>query len=324
MTRYYTILLPVYNDWSAVAKLLPLLNEEVAAAGHRCRLLLVNDGSTEECPTSILNCDALEAVFDATILMLGTNLGHQRAIAVGIAHIAAQDYAGDVVVMDSDGEDLPCDVPRLIRAAESLSSPSLVMADRAKRSETPAFQLAYAVYRWVFQMLTGQDIRFGNFSLIPAHFVPRLARMPEVWNHYAAAIVKARLPRTSIVTSRGRRLDGASQMKFVALVLHGLSAVSVFNEIVGVRLLCIVSSFLAICVMAILGVVTSRCLSNWVIPSWTTAALGMTALLATHLMFFAVSFVLIALSARTTFCVVPARDYLTFVKDVIPIKKQSS
>src|SRR4029434_10989959 len=58
----------------------------------------------------------------------------------------------------------------------------------------------------------------------------------ELWNHYAAAVVKLRLPYTSIPTTRGRRASGRSSLDFVALVVHGLSAASVFGDVIGVRL----------------------------------------------------------------------------------------
>lgn len=37
--------------------------------------------------------------------------------------------------------------------------------------------------------------------------------------------------------STGNRLSGASKMNFAALLVHGLSALSVFGDIVGARLL---------------------------------------------------------------------------------------
>ena len=59
----------------------------------------------------------------------------------------------------------------------------------------------------------------------------------ELWNHYAAAVLKTRLPYTSVPTIRGRRLQGDSRMGFVSLAVHGLSALSVFSDTLGVRLL---------------------------------------------------------------------------------------
>jgi hypothetical protein len=321
MNRTYTILMPVYNDWDAVAKLLRNLDREVAAAGHRPSVLLVNDGSTRPYPPSNLGFDRLDSVASAAMLCLGTNLGHQRAIAIGIAHLAAVGPVGDVIVMDSDGEDDPADVPRLIAAADALAEPQLVLALRAKRSETMLFRIFYTMYMVLFRLLTGTGIRFGNFGFIPAAFLPRLARMPEVWNHYAGSVVKSRLPRTSIATTRASRLDGSSSMNFVGLVLHGLSAISVFNDVVGVRLLCIALGFATTCLLLIVGIFGVRFLTSWAIPGWATTAVGIATLLFTNALLLAVSFVFFTLSNRTTNCFVPARDYQAFVEGVVTCKK---
>ena len=322
--RTYTILMPVYNDWPAVMKLLCMLDGELKLIGHRPDVLLVNDGSTRPCPQSVLSDQSLSGFGSATVLSLATNLGHQRAIAIGLAHLAASETQGDVLVMDSDGEDSPSDVPRLIAAAAALDQPSLVLAHRAKRSETLAFRGFYTLYTWLFRLLTGNGIRFGNFSLIPAEYVPRLARMPELWNHYAAALIKSRLPRLSVPTVRAARLCGASKMNFVALVLHGLSAISVFNDVVLVRLLCVSLCFALACCVLIIGIVMIRFLTDWAIPGWATMAVGMATLLFSNALLLAASFVFYALSNRMMNCFVPARDYETFVEDVVVLRKGSA
>lgn len=317
MSRSYTILMPVYNDWKAAALLLHQLNHTLLVAGHRPHVLLVNDGSTRGRRLSVDDLRGLDAFESATILSLGTNLGHQRAIAIGIAHLASGKPAGDLVVMDSDGEDSPADVQRLVGAADEFSEPTLVLALRAQRSENLLFRLFYILYTALFRGLTGNRIRFGNFSFVPAEFIPRLARMPELWNHYAAALIKSRLPRASIPTARATRLDGKSTMNFVGLVLHGLSAISVFSDVVGVRLLCVSLGFAGMCLFLIVGILFVRFFTALAIPGWATTAVGIATLLFTNALLLSVSFVFFTLSSRTVNSFVPARDYQTFVEDIV-------
>jgi hypothetical protein len=320
MSRSYTILMPVYNDWEAAAQLLCHLNHHFSATGHRPKALLINDGSTRGCRLSSDDLNDFDAFESVTILSLGTNLGHQRAIAIGIAYLASQKPLGDVLVMDSDGEDAPADVQRLVAAADESAEPTLILALRAKRSENLLFRVFYFLYTSLFLSLTGYRVRFGNFSFIPKEFLPRLACMPELWNHYAAAIIKSRLPRASVATARATRLDGVSKMNFVGLVLHGLSAISVFSDVVGVRLLCLSLGFAGVCLLLIFGILFVRFSTAWAIPGWATTAVGIATLLFTNALLLAVSFVFFTLSNRTANSFVPIRDYQTFVENIVIFK----
>jgi polyisoprenyl-phosphate glycosyltransferase len=130
--------------------------------------------------------------------------------------------------MDSDGQDRPIDIALLL--ASSCRHPRhVVLARRAKRSESYAFRACYGVYRLLFYALTGQPISFGNFCVIPIAAVRRLAHMPELWNNLAASIMRSRLSYTMVPTTRGGRLAGRSQMNLVSLILHGLTAMSVYT-----------------------------------------------------------------------------------------------
>ncbi|HEY0552540.1 MAG TPA: hypothetical protein VGF13_23270, partial [Verrucomicrobiae bacterium] len=71
--------------------------------------------------------------------------------------------------------------------------------------------------------------------------------------HYAAAVFQARLPRDLVATRRGARYSGKSKMNFVSLVIHGLQALSVFIEVVAVRLLIAMFLFAGFCVVLVLA-----------------------------------------------------------------------
>ncbi len=122
------------------------------------------------------------------VLRLRRNLGHQRAIAIGLAYLEAESPACQlVVVMDSDGEDDPQDVPRLIARAVQTEQQAIIFAERTKRSESLPFQICYHLYRLVHRVLTGRSVRVGNFSVIPRQRLESLVATSELWNHYAAA-----------------------------------------------------------------------------------------------------------------------------------------
>ena len=94
-------------------------------------------------------------------LRLRRNLGHQRAICVGLAQfegIGRYTSIDTCVVMDADGEDAPADVPRLLAAFAEGNGTHAVFASRLKRSEGLLFRFSYATYRLVHRVLTGLPV----------------------------------------------------------------------------------------------------------------------------------------------------------------------
>lgn len=261
------ILMPVFED-RASARL--LLRDIAATEGIGTPfVVVVEDGSLRD-PMSA--ADVAEAGLPGEVLHLARNMGHQRAIATGLAHVAQAHPGAPVVVMDADGEDEAAAIPALL-AALSGDGADAVVAERRRRSEALSFRAFYVLYRLAFQFVTGRAIRFGNFSAISAQAVQRLVLMPELWLHLASSLIVSRMHIASVPTDRGRRYAGTSRMNFVSLSLHGMRSMMVFAEDVVVRvgmmcaLLATSSGLLltASAVLKILGIAT---------PGWYSTASG--------------------------------------------------
>src|SRR5918992_28321 len=267
------ILIPVYEDWKALDLLLPLLDRELSTENLRADILIVDDGSSE---FHFLAAEqkAFRAIEAIDILPLRRNVGHQRAIAVGLSYLEANQLQYPVVIMDGDGQDNPCDVPRLLKECSAHQDQKIVFAARTRRSESLSFKLFYHLYRLIHFLLTGVQVRVGNFSVIPAGLLRRLVAVSELWNHYAAAVYKAKLPIALIPTRRSCRLEGSSRMNLVSLVVHGLSAMAVFGDRIGVRLLIVVSLGLSFVGGALIAVISIRLLTSLAIPGWATYVTG--------------------------------------------------
>lgn len=231
------ILAPVYNDWESFARLLSELDRCASNLKDvSIDVIAIDDGSTESLCRTDYESRQYDHIRRIDLLHLVRNLGHQKAIALGVAYINANISCDLVIVMDADGEDQPQDIARLLE--ESNKSPKrIIFARRTRRSEGGVFRAFYFLYKVIFNLLTGREIAFGNFSLIPCSLLNRVAHLPEIWNHFAAGIMRANIPWSSIPTQRGKRYGGKSSMNFVALVIHGLSAISVYIEILTVRLM---------------------------------------------------------------------------------------
>ena len=135
---------------------------------------------------------------------------------------------------------------------------SQTFAARRSRSEGRAFVAGYCLYKLLYRVLTGKTINFGNFSVVPAFRLGALVRLPDIWSHYAATIVKSRIPHRAYPVDRGTRYDGESKMNLSSLVSHGMAAVSVHLDTVLSRFILLSVSTAVLGFLALLVVVALR------------------------------------------------------------------
>src|SRR6266404_6074570 len=160
------VAIPIFNDWEALRLLLQNLDDALAARGMRAGVIVIDDGSTSHPPDDLVR-GTPRALLDVEILHLARNLGHQRAIAIGLTFVHQERSCDAVVVMDGDGEDRPEDVPRLVDELLATQSEKVIFAARVRRAEGVAFRLFYALYRVAHRILTGAAVQVGNFSVVP-------------------------------------------------------------------------------------------------------------------------------------------------------------
>jgi hypothetical protein len=317
------VLMPVYNDWAACRRLLVAVDQSLSEAGVSGQVLLVNDGSGVTVTDDFISQE-LAAIEGVQVLELKRNLGHQRAICVALGWVN-ENWRGDaVLVMDADGEDDPADIPRLIAAFDAESPRRIIFAERTRRSESLVFCIGYWCYRQVHRWLTGHRVRVGNYSLVPAGMLESLVVIPELWSHYAAAIYKSGLAYRTIPTARAHRLDGSSSMNLVGLVTHGLTAMSVFGEIIGTRMLLIALALFSLTLTAMLGAVATGCILPWMIPEWVAIGVGLLASIAMQAVLLATAFSFVILGSRNASTFLPARDYWHFVRTCRKVASGSS
>jgi|SRR5579871_5044388 len=308
-----SILMPVYEDWDSAIALCGRIDDVFRDnQSVTVRVLLIDDGSVISRPPTELKFKP-SALRSASILGLRRNLGHQRAIAIGLAHLQQRDQGDAVVVMDADGEDRPEDIPKLIEAMKKSAYPTAVFAERGKRLENAGFRFFYQCFRILHNGLTGRDIRFGNFSIVPWSHLDSLVAFPELWNHYAATFVKSRLPYVRVRLDRAKRLSGQSRMNFVSLVIHGLSALFANQEVVGTRVLVLNVIITLSLVFLASAVVAVKFLTRLAIPGWATTALGLLLILVAQSLIASFLLVFSIMMNRNDLGFLPIRDYSHFV-----------
>lgn len=305
------IVIPLFNDWQAVG----LLLERIQAVCEPDLVARMAFTIVDDC--SVVNYETLPVGIgqSLSIVRLYRNVGHQKAIALGLSYLASLPENHPVIVMDSDGEDKPEHIPELLK--KSLEKQNhVVFAHRSKRHESFVFRLFYEVYKTVFRLLTGKVITFGNFSFIPKEQLRRLVHVSEIWNNYPGGVIRSRLPYTALPLERGYRLAGESKMNFVSLVLHGLSAVSVLIDTTAVRLVLFCVTMVALSMVGIGVVVALRLSTDTVLPGWANYLVFSFLIVILQAFLISLLLVFIVLSYRTQPQFIPARQFKDFIDNV--------
>jgi glycosyltransferase involved in cell wall biosynthesis len=267
--RKFVIVTPVYNDWTAFTELLKQFEACGDINGLELHIIAVDDGSSEKLDLGEFQSYCKGPIAELQLIRLACNLGHQRAIAVGLVAAAEIDDLVAVVVMDSDGEDRPSDIAKLILVWTDAPDRAIV-AKRGLRTEGMVFRSMYSCYKVAFKLLTGQTIDFGNFCLLPRNVLMALIHNPAIWNNLAAAISRSRIPIAKCQIDRGNRLAGRSRMNFVSLAIHGLSAISVYADVALVRIIAAACAFAFLAFAGLVGVVVIKFMTTWAIPGWAS------------------------------------------------------
>jgi len=260
--------IPVYNDWKCLSMLVSAIENEYCIPQKKIviHIVAINDGSIEEIEYNICTDE-----IPIEIINLKANVGHQRAIAIGLQFVYDTKSNFDyVVVLDSDGEDKPEDLVHLMSKCEDENNQKIIFAQRKKRQESFFFKIGYFFYKTSFYGLTGQKMNFGNFSCIPQKLLKRVVVQDNLWNHYSGSIIQSKTPFSKVILDRGIRYAGHSKMNFTSLVLHGLSSISVYFDSLSVRILKLSLFGVLLCFLSVLSILYIKFFTESSIPGWAS------------------------------------------------------
>ena len=225
------ILIPVYNDWQSVFKLLENINPEVSELDCEFSVIIVNDASTENRPEHSIDLNNLKSI---QIINMKENRGHARCNASGLKYINEKEDFDYIIPMDGDGEDRPEELCLLIKKIKDYPN-SVITANRVKRSEGFVFKFCYLVHKYLTFIFTGQTIKYGNYTCLPKSVVRKMTNEPSTWSSFSGSLAKIAKDRKSIPSERGTRYFGLSKMNFVKLLKHSLSIIAVFKTTLLIR-----------------------------------------------------------------------------------------
>lgn len=147
-----SVVVPVYNERESLTALHARLGQVLA--GEAYELLFVDDGS---CDGSTQILDSIRAADShVRVLHFGRNFGKADALACGF-----RESRGDIVVtMDSDLQDDPEEIPRLVATLEE--GYDLVSGWKERRQDPRSKTIPSRFFNWTTSRLTGIPLRDFN------------------------------------------------------------------------------------------------------------------------------------------------------------------
>ena len=229
--KKFIILIPLFNDWKSVTKLLNEIDFQINSWDAIVSVVIVNDASTEDRQGVEFNFKKIKFV---KILNMKKNKVHQRCIAAGLKYICNNEDFDRVIIMDADGEDRPEEINDFLRVSKE--NPNVtITGNRFKRSEGIIFKTLYEIHKVLTFIFTGKLVKFGNFTCLPKKHVLQLIEKSYLWNTYSSSVLRTINDRLSISSTRGKRYVLPSKMNFFGLFFHSLTIISVFRKEVIIR-----------------------------------------------------------------------------------------
>jgi glycosyltransferase involved in cell wall biosynthesis len=145
------ILIPVFNDWQSLSKLMNNIDNEIQNINHEISIIIVDDASTFDRHSETENLSNINSI---KILVMKENKGHARCIAAGLKYILEKEEFDYVIPMDGDGEDRPEEIKEFIKTIEN-NPDKTVVGERVKRSEAFIFKFCYFFHKIITLVFTG-------------------------------------------------------------------------------------------------------------------------------------------------------------------------
>jgi dolichol-phosphate mannosyltransferase len=196
-----------------------------ALEGVEFELVLADDGSKDATPAILAELAAADD--RVKVITLSRNFGHQAALTAGLDHAR-----GDaVVMMDSDLQDPPEVVPRMLEAWRS--GVDVVYAVRESREGETRFKLTTArlFYRLMARIARIElPLDAGDFRLMDRRALDALLGMPERNRFLRGMTVWVGFTQSAVSYRREARGGGATKYTLGRMIRFALDAVTSFSH----------------------------------------------------------------------------------------------
>ena len=224
--KRHIILIPVYNDEKSLKKLLQNIDDHLELlVGFETEILILDDKSSEKIN---LESNKFKNFKKIAILRVKANIGSQKVIAVGLNYLKNIKENFFITVMDSDGEDNPTEISRMLEMA-SKNSDSIITSNRKSRSEPLIIKVLYRIHLIITFLFSFKWITFGNFTTFNSINLKNILSDNSSWLAFSSSIIKnCKIKR--LYAKRERRYFDKSKLGLLKLIEHSIRINSVFSN----------------------------------------------------------------------------------------------
>ena len=222
----YSIVAPVFNERETLPHFYEQVIHVMEDVGESFELVLINDGSTDGSYTLLQELHERDP--RVHVVDFSRNFGHQIAISAGLDHAK-----GDaVVILDSDLQDPPSVIPRLIERWKG--GVEVVYAQRTRREgETPFKLLTASAFYRLISRITSINIprNTGDFRLLDRSVVNALVAMREQHRFMRGLSAWVGFRQEAVSYERHERFAGTTKYPLSKMLRFSLDAITSFSHV---------------------------------------------------------------------------------------------
>ena len=260
-----SVVVPIYNDSEVIHELIKRLSPVLESVTADYEIILVDDGSRDDSWLQMLAVRQANASIKA--VRLSRNFGQQSAIAAGLS-LTSKEL---IVLMDSDLQDRPEDIPVLIDALLADEKATMAIAQWEERKDS-RFKLAVSrLFQRVSNSITEIHTmpRLGIFRVMKKNVVEELRNFPEKTATTVSLLYYIGSRYVAVPLKRDARFAGKSGYnlsKMLALTFARIFSFSMFP----IRIVTYLGALLCVgSMMAALALIIYKLVGN-VVAGWTS------------------------------------------------------
>ena len=264
-TQSISVVVPIYNDQEVIAELHRRLRPVLEAITDRYELILVDDGSRDRSLEEMLK--VRQANEHVRAVRLSRNFGQQSAIAAGLS-LTSNDL---IVLMDSDLQDRPEDIPALIDALLADGQATMAIAQWEERKDSRMKLAVSRLFQRVSNSITEIHTvpRLGIFRVMKKSVVEELRNFPEKTATTVSLLYYIGSRYVAVPLKRDARFAGKSGYNLSKMLALTFARIFSFS-MVPIRMVTYMGAFLCIgSMVAALALVIYKLVGN-VVTGWTS------------------------------------------------------
>ena len=260
-----SVVVPIYNDKEVIAELHRRLRPVMEQITADYELILVDDGSRDHSWQKML--EVRQENEHVRAVRLSRNFGQQSAIAAGLS-LTSKEL---IVLMDSDLQDRPEDIPVLIDALLADKQATMAIAQWEERKDSKMKLAVSRLFQRVSNRITEIHTmpRLGIFRVMKKSVVDELKKFPEKTATTVSLLYYIGSKYVAVPLKRDARFAGKSGYnlrKMLALTFARIFSFSMFP----IRIVTYLGALLCIgSMIAALALVIYKLVGN-VVAGWTS------------------------------------------------------